>query len=388
MIPKHFWTEILLMLDFKLEIPFFDAKAAYSHQQEKLDNAIQRVLSHGSYINGPEVSAFALNLAEYLDIAQVVPCGNGTDALMLALMALELKKGDEVIIPAFNFVAAAEAVALLGLTPVFVDVDEASFNINASSFEQKINNKTKAIIVVHLFGLAAQMEQIVELAVQNNLIVIEDVAQALGGNYQRKKLGTIGHIGCTSFFPTKNLACFGDGGAVFTDNLDLAKKIKMLANHGQQQKYEHTYIGINSRLDTIQAAILNIQLKYLGPLIEKRRAMATYYLQNLKGISCISLPPESEDHTYNQFCILLANRALRDQLKAFLEKHGVGSMIYYPKATHLQPAFSRFGFKEGDFPVAERLCHSILALPIFPGLTPVNQAHIVALIRSFADEIK
>lgn len=376
------------MLDFKLKIPFFDAKAAYHHRQELIDEAIQKVLSRGAYINGPEVSEFALNLAAYLNVEQVIPCGNGTDALCLALMALNLNPGDEVIIPSFNFIAAAEAVALLGFKPVFVEVDESSFNVDCASLEKNITKRTKAIIIVHLFGLSSPMEQILTIAKRNNLFVIEDVAQSLGGSYNGQKLGTLGHIGCTSFFPTKNLACFGDGGAVFTNDLGLAKKIKMLANHGQQKKYDHIYIGLNSRLDTIQAAILNVQLPCLDEMIENRRKIAAYYLQSLKGIASISLPQADENHTCNQFCILLQNKELRDNLKFFLAENGVDTMVYYPVPTHLQLAFAKNGYKLGDLPVSEKLCDQILALPIYPGLSTENQAHIINLITSFTNETK
>ncbi len=376
------------MLDFKLKIPFFDAKAAYHHRRELIDEAIQKVLSNGSYINGPEVSEFASNLAAYLNVEQVIPCGNGTDALCLALMALDLNPGDEVIIPSFNFIAAAEAVALLGFKPVFVEVKEDSFNVDCASLEKNITKRTKAIIVVHLFGLSSQMEQILAIARKNTLFVIEDVAQSLGGSYNGQKLGTLGHIGCTSFFPTKNLACFGDGGAVFTNDLELAKKIKMLANHGQQKKYDHVYIGLNSRLDTIQAAVLNVQLTWLDELIESRRKIAVYYLQNLKGIASISLPQVDDNHTYNQFCILLKDKEMRDGLKKFLAENGVDTMVYYPVPTHLQLAFAKNGYKLGDLPISEKLCDQILALPIYPGLIAENQAHIINLTTSFTNETK
>lgn len=375
------------MADSSLTVPFFDAKVIYHNRRESFDNAIQKVLSEGNYINGPEVSVFALNLAAYLNVERVIPCANGTDALCLALMALDLNPGDEIIIPSFNFIAAAEAVALLGFKPVFVEADENSFNIDYIDLEKKITKRTKAIIIVHLFGLASPMESILALAKENDLFVIEDVAQSLGGTYQDKKLGTLGHIGCTSFFPTKNLACFGDGGAVFTNDLELAEKIKMLANHGQRRKYSHLYIGLNSRLDTIQAAVLNLQLSSLNELIEKRRKVAAYYLQSLKGIVGISLPQNDENHTYNQFCILLENKGLRDELKIFLAENGVGSMVYYPIPTHLQIAFTQYGYKEGDLPITEKLCDHILALPIYPDLNTESQIYIVDLITNFINEI-
>ena len=373
--------EIVTYADLK--VPFFDGKAAYHGRREEIDTAIQNVLSNGGYINGSEVTEFASNLAGYLDVAKVIPCANGTDAITLALMALELEKGDQVIVPTFNFIAAAEAVALLGLEPVFVDIDASSFNINVAELEKHISPRTKSIIVVHLFGLAVDMQPIMDLAKEYNLFVIEDVAQALGGTYQNKKLGTIGHIGCTSFFPTKNLACFGDGGAVFTNDLNMANRIKMLANHGQSQKYEHQCIGLNSRLDTLQAAILNVQLKDLDTAIAKRKEVAGRYYQRLSGLASISLPKENQAHTYNQFCILLANRELRNQLKSYLKENGVDTMIYYPKPNHLQPAFTKLGYQTGDFPKSEDACERILALPIHPHLDMETQTHMTNLIASF-----
>jgi len=337
----------------------------------------------GNYINGSEVTEFASNLADYLDVAKVIPCANGTDAITLALMALKLEKGDQVIVPTFNFIAAAEAVALLGLEPVFVDIDASSFNINVAELEKHVSSRTKAIIVVHLFGLAVDMHPIMDLAKKCNLFVIEDVAQTLGGTYQNKKLGTIGHIGCTSFFPTKNLACFGDGGAVFTNDLGLATKLKMLANHGQAKKYDHQYVGLNSRLDTIQAAILKVKLSQLDEEIDSRRKVAGYYFQNLNHIKSISLPIKDREHTFNQFCILLEDQKTRDQLRDYLKENDVDTMVYYPKPTHLQAAFSIYGYVEGSFPVSEDLCSRVLALPIFPSLNTETQDHIIDLVIRF-----
>lgn len=376
-----------ILTDPDLRVPFFDGKTAYYSRQEEIDTAIQKVLSNGDYINGSEVTEFASNLANYLDVAKVIPCANGTDAITLALMALGLGRGDQVIVPTFNFIAAAEAIALLGLEPVFVDIDASSFNINVAELEKQITTQTKAIIAVHLFGLAADMYSIMGLAKKYDLFVIEDVAQALGGTYQGKKLGTVGHIGCTSFFPTKNLACFGDGGAVFTNDLNLAKRIKMLANHGQAQKYDHQYIGLNSRLDTLQAAILNVQLRGMDKAIVKRKEIAGRYHQSLKNVASVSLPKEDRAHTYNQFCILLANRELRDQLKSYLKENGVDTMIYYPKPNHLQPAFTKPGYQLGDFPAAEDTCERILALPIYPNLAIQQQGFIVDLIVSFFGKV-
>lgn len=370
-------------------IPFFDASKQYFAQKEKIDVAVQRVLSGGLFINGPQVGEFSSGLASYLKIDHVITCANGTDALCLALMALNLERGDEVIVPAFNFIAAAEAVALLGLVPVFVDVCEGNFNIDYFQIEKRLTPKTKAIIVVHLFGAPAEMEQIIEISKKHKLFVIEDVAQSLGSEYKNQKLGTFGHIGCTSFFPTKNLACFGDGGALFTNDDDLAERIKMLANHGQKKKYEHQYIGINSRLDTLQAAILNVQLNQLNGNIEAKRNIAEIYYQGLKDLNDICLPREKPNvkHSFNQYCIALKNQQLRNGLKYFLQKAGISTMIYYPQATHLQNAFSSYGYQEGDCPVSEDLCKRILALPISPSLAELEQKYIISHIWDFFGDV-
>lgn len=373
------------MPDYKMDIPFFDASKQYLAQKEQIDIAIKKVLDGGIFINGPEVEVFSSKLASYLKINHVIPCANGTDALCLALMALKLERGDEVIVPTFNFIAAAEAVALLGLVPVFVDVCEDDFNIDCSQIEKKLTAKTKAIIVVHLFGASAEMKQINEISKKNSLFVIEDVAQSLGSEYKNQKLGTFGHIGCTSFFPTKNLACFGDGGAVFTNDKFLAGRLKAIANHGQKKKYEHELIGVNSRLDTLQAAILNVQFNQLSQNIEARQNIAKIYHQHLINLDDVYLPIEKPNvkHSFNQYCILVKSQLLRDSLKDFLQKAGISTMIYYPKATHLQNAFASYGYNEGDFPVAENLCKRTLVLPVFPCLTKSEQRYITDHIQDF-----
>lgn len=371
------------MLDFKVKVPFFDASQLYKTDKAVLNEVIQKVLIEGTYINGPEVNTFSDNLANYLNISHVIPCGNGTDALCLALMALGLNKGDEVIVPTFNFIAAAEAVSFLGLVPVFADVSAEDFNITAENIEEKITSKTKAVIVVHLFGASADMQSIADLANKHQIYVIEDVAQALGSEYKGEKLGTFGTIGCTSFFPTKNLACFGDGGAVFTNDYSLGKKLKMLANHGQQKKYEHQYVGINSRLDTLQAAILCQQLTKLDLNIENKIASAQRYKVGLKSLN-ITTPQKREytKHSFNQYCILLQTSKERDQLETYLRDQSISTMIYYSKPNHLQEAFSSLGYKIGDFPIAEDICSRVMALPI-ANITIEEQDHIINHIKSF-----
>ena len=373
------------MLDCKIDIPFFDATAQYLIQKEEIDLAIQKVLGGGIFINGSEVAEFSSKLASYLNVHHVVPCGNGTDALYLALLALDLQKGDEVIVPTFNFIAVAEAVALLGLIPIFVDSAKDGFNIDVSKIAGSITPKTKAIVIVHLFGSVVDMEQINHIAQKHQLFVVEDVAQSLGSEYKGQKAGTFGHIGCTSFFPTKNLACFGDGGAVFANDRQLAKKIKMLANHGQADRYEHLLIGVNSRLDALQAAVLNVQIAYLDKNIAKRRAIAKKYTDELAAIESIKLPCQSDDilHSYNQYCVLLPNKTVRDTLKDNLQQNGIGTMVYYPKPNHLQVAYAAYGYKKGDFPIAEELCNCVLALPISPVLLLEQQNVIIKNIKDF-----
>lgn len=368
-----------------IQVPFFDGKRIYASRRDEIDKAISEALADGTYINGVAVKEFSIHLASYLGIENVIPCGNGTDALTLALMALNLKVGDEIIVPTFNFVAAAEAIVLLGLIPMFVDASFDDFNLDPEKIEALITDKTKAIIIVHLFGASAQVDKITEIAKKYQLYIIEDVAQSLGGKFDGSFLGTFGHIGCTSFFPTKNLACFGDGGALFTNNPDLAKKIRILANHGQEKKYKHIEIGMNSRLDTLQASILDVQLRYLDFDIEKRRTIANIYYQELKSISSINLPFEKEKmfHSFNQYCIALPNRDVRDGLMFYLNQYCVGTMIYYPLAMHQQKAFMTYSCREENLLVSENLCSRVLALPVFPGLTTQEQSYIIKIIKNF-----
>lgn len=373
------------MLDYKLEVPFFDASASYAENKEEIDQAVANVLTSGKYINGPQVASFASKLSTYLQVNYVVPCANGTDALTIALLALGLKPGDEVLVPTFCFVAAAEAIVLLGLIPVFVDSTPDDFNIEVSSIEDKITTKTKAIIAVHMFGNAVQMDVVCNIAQKHKLFIIEDVAQALGSVFNSKKLGTIGHIGCTSFFPTKNLACFGDGGAVFSNDADIAKRLKMIANHGQEQKYQHQLIGVNSRLDTLQAAILEVKLKKLDRGIAARRGFAEAYNKAFGNIGGISLPKETIGafHTYNQYCILLANKELRGELADYLQDSGISTMVYYKTSTHQQNAFTKFVGSNAYFPIAENLCERSLALPIYPALTDEQHKYITDTVTTF-----
>jgi len=368
-------------------IKMVDLHGQYLKIKEQVDQAIQDVIASSFFINGKQVEAFAGELAGYLRAKYVLPCGNGTDALQIAYQALDLKPGDEVIMPAFNYVASAEAAALLGIKPVFVDVWEDSFNINENLIKAQITPATKAIVVVHLFGQSANMEPILEIGRQYGLKVIEDNAQSLGSNYQFtngdvKLTGTMGDINTYSFFPTKNLGCFGDGGALSTNDQDLAQMATMIARHGQGQKYSYDRIGCNSRLDTIQAAILSVKLRNLNIYLQSRIEAGHRYNQLLENQSEVIRPSENgrSKHTYNQYVIRVEKR---DQIKELLKTAEVPSMIYYPSPIHLQKAYAYLGYNAGDFPVAEKLCNEVLALPVHTEITSQEQEYVInSLIQS------
>lgn len=364
-----------------------DLQGQYRRIKSEIDDAIQHVIDDANFIQGPEVAEFSKNLSDYLGGIHVTTCGSGTDALQIAMMALNLKPGDEVILPVHTYVATAEVIALLGLTPVFVDVNEETFNLDARHLENKITPKTKAIVPVHLYGQCADMEMIMQIAQEHNLFVIEDVAQALGATYtfsdgHRKQAGTIGTIGTTSFFPSKNLGCFGDGGAVFTMDSVLSEKIKMIANHGQKIKYHHEVIGINSRLDTLQAAVLKVKLKCLDAYERKRNEVAKYYDHQLKSISQIKIPYRlpTSSHVFHQYTIQAVRR---DELKTYLEDEGIPTMIYYPVPLHLQKAYRHTGLSEGSFPITEKLSKSVISLPIHTEMQLDEQKFICATIKKF-----
>lgn len=368
-------------------IRMVDLHRQYIRLKPEIDRAIARVLETTAFIKGPEVETFANELSLYLDGAQVVPCGNGTDAIQIALMALDLQPGDEVMVPAFSYAAAAEVVLLLRLKPVFVDVDPRSFNIDMHDAARRVTKRTRAIIPVHLFGQCADLDAVLRFAAKHNLHVVEDGAQSLGADYRlengtTRKAGTIGTIGTTSFFPSKNLGCFGDGGAVFTRDQPLAKKLGTIANHGQGEKYVHTMVGINSRLDTIQAAVLNVKLKYIDDFTKRRNDAANWYDQHLSGIKGILLPERSgrSTHVFHQYTLIAEQR---DALKDYLKAHSIPSMIYYPIALHLQEAYRMTGLGEGSFPVSESLCRNVISLPIHTEMEPGEIDHICDVIRKF-----
>ncbi|MEE1884693.1 DegT/DnrJ/EryC1/StrS family aminotransferase [Pedobacter flavus] len=372
------------------KIEMVDLKSQYLNIKEAVDKAIQEVIDTTTFINGPAVSSFSQNLSTYLDGAEVIPCANGTDALQIALMALGLQPGDEVIVPCFTYVATAEVIALLNLKPVLTEVDPNTFNITAELIEKAITPRTKAVVPVHLYGQCADMESILAVAKKHNLFVIEDTAQAIGANYTFfdgtvKKAGTMGDIGCTSFFPSKNLGCYGDGGALYTHNKELAKQIKMIANHGQEKKYHHKVIGCNSRLDTIQAAILDVKLKKLDEYAAARNKVANTYDEAFKDLNWILTPVRSKNstHVFHQYTLKLSESADRDLLKAFLQEKGVPSMVYYPIALHLQEAFRTPEFKEGDFPISEDLCTRVLSLPIHTEMGEDQLNYIIEAVKAF-----
>jgi dTDP-4-amino-4,6-dideoxygalactose transaminase len=371
------------------KIQMVDLISQYEDIQEEIDAAVLNVIRSSAYINGPEVKAFQSELEDYLGVKHVIPCANGTDALQIAMMALGLKPGDEVITASFTYVATAEVIALLQLTPVLVDVDPHTFNIDPNVIEAAITPKTKAIVPVHLFGQCAPMEEIMAIAKKHNLYVIEDTAQAIGADYtysdgRVQKAGTIGDIGGTSFFPSKNLGCYGDGGAIFTNNDAYAAKLRMIANHGQNRQYYHDEVGVNSRLDSIQAAILRIKLRRLDEYAAARNAVAGYYDKAFADIPELITPArfDRSTHVFHQYTLIL-NGVDRDALREYLSEKDVPMMIYYPVPLHLQKAYRDDRYNEGDFPVTEKLCSSVASLPMQTELDEEQLAYITGSVISF-----
>jgi UDP-2-acetamido-2-deoxy-ribo-hexuluronate aminotransferase len=376
------------------KIQMVDLQSQYQNIKSEVDAAIFNVIEQANFINGPEVSSFRSDLENYLNVAHVIPCANGTDALQIALMALDLKPGDEVITPSFTYIATTEVIALLGLTPVFVDVLSDTFCIDPSKIEEAITDKTKVIVPVHLYGQCADMDAILEIARKYNLKVVEDTAQAIGADYTHKngkvsKAGTMGDIGCTSFFPSKNLGCYGDGGAMYTNDVHLAASIKKIANHGQVIKYHHEVVGCNSRLDTIQAAILKIKLPLLDSYCSARQKVAAYYNQAFSEVKQITTPYKAPNtsHVYHQYTIKLSG-VDRKELIEYLNTHGIPSMIYYPLPAHKQGMFKSFGKENQDLPITNQLTECVLSLPIHTEMEQEQleyiTKHIIYFINSFA----
>jgi len=372
-------------------IQMVDLRGQYEKIKIEINSAIQEVIDSSAFIKGGKVIDFQQSLEAYLNVKHVIPVGNGTDALQIALMALGLKPDDEVITPTFTFIATAEVVALLGLTPVVVDVDIDTFNIDIESIKKAITPRTKAIVPVHLFGQNAEMEQILELARQHNLYVIEDACQSIGSTYtfasgKSFQSGSMGDVGCTSFFPSKNLGCFGDGGAIYTNNDELALRMRSIANHGMIERYHHDIVGVNSRLDSIQAAVLDVKLKYLDRYNNSRQKVATFYDNVFANNERLIVPKRSvnSSHVFHQYTLKF-NGINRSALKNYLSDKGIPSMIYYPVPLHLQKAYKNDRYKLGDFPNAEKLCECVLSLPMHTELDTDQLEFITSSVLEFIE---
>jgi len=371
------------------EIRMVDLKGQYQKIKSEVDSAIQSVLDSTAFIFGPDVSAFQKELAAYLNCKHVIACANGTDALQVSLMALDLQQGDEVITSPFTFISSIEMIRLLGLKPVLVDVEEDTFNINSDLIEKAISDRTKVLLPVHLFGQCANMSRISEIAEGNELFTIEDNAQALGAEYSfadgmLKKAGTMSDIGTTSFFPSKNLGCYGDGGAIFTDNENLSKKITALVNHGMKRQYYYDYIGVNSRLDSIQAAVLRIKLKHLDTYNNLRRKAANFYDEAFSVKQEIKVPVRSSfsSHIFHQYTMRVPEES-RDQLHEYLRSLNIPAAIYYPVPLHLQTAYLDLGYNPGDLPVSEKLSKQVISLPMHTELDDEQLEFITESVVNF-----
>lgn len=369
-----------------------DLKSQYDNVQQEIDEAVLNVIRSTQYINGPEVKNFQQELEAYLGVKHVIPCANGTDALQVAMMGLGLKPGDEVITTSFTFVATVEVIALLGLTPVLVDVHPDTFNMDMESVKRAITPKTKAIVPVHLFGQCVDMEALMEIACAHNLYIIEDNAQAIGSEYlfndgTRKKAGAMGMVGCTSFFPSKNLGCYGDGGAIFTNDDSLAQKLRVIVNHGMEVRYYHDSIGVNSRLDSIQAAILRVKLRHLDQYAEARGKAADYYDQAFANHPKITTPARStfSTHVFHQYTLLLQD-VDRNKLQEYLMSKDIPAMIYYPVPMHMQKAYTDPRYKEGDFPVTEMLSRGVISLPMHTELDQEQLQYITQSVLEYINQ--
>lgn len=389
-------------------IPMLDLPGQYNQLRQEINEAMQNVLDKGAYINGPQERQFEQHMEQFLGVKHALGVASGSDALLLSLMALPIRSGDKVIVPAFTFFATAGAVSRLGATPVFVDIDPLTYNLDINQAEDLLQNQPdiKAIIPVHVFGLPCDMLRIMSLAEKYNLYVIEDACQAINADVQlvsvheggkgptgpgcapvTAKAGTVGHTGCFSFFPSKNLGCYGDGGMVVTNDDELAGKLRMLRVHGSRTKYYHQVVGCNSRLDTIQAAILDVKLKYLSKWTEKRRQVASLYNDEFRSHSLteiVGCPEISAGHVFHQYVIQTDRR---DELAGYLKECGVDTAIYYPIPLHLQQCYQDLGYSQGDLPEAEKACRRVLALPIDPDLSSGNVSYIVQSIKRFMNDL-
>jgi len=374
-------------------IPPIDLAQQYKTIEEEINAAVLNVLASGRYIGGNSVESFEQKFAAYTGVSECVSCNSGTDALYLALRALEIGPGDEVITTSFTFIATAEAISTVGATPVFVDIEAQTFNLDVNQVSSAITSKTKAILPVHLFGQPVDMTHLMEIAQKHDLAVIEDCAQATGATWDNRKVGSIGHIGCFSFFPTKNLGAFGDGGAITTNDPSLAARIRMLKEHGSCSRYHHEEIGVNSRLDTLQAAILQVKLSHLETWNSQRCQVAARYQNLFAPIPGICLPQSLPgcESVWNQYTIRILSQAgegeissenlLRDKVRNQMQQQGVSSMIYYPLPLHLQPVYENLAYQKGSFPVVEQVCHEVLSVPMFPELTQEEQERVVYALK-------
>jgi UDP-2-acetamido-2-deoxy-ribo-hexuluronate aminotransferase len=372
------------------KIQMVDLVSQYEKIQGEVQSAVSDIMAKAQYINGPAVGSFQKNLENYLGANHVIPCANGTDALQIAMMALGLKPGDEVITPSYTYIATTEVIGLLRLTPVFVDCDPETFNVSPEAIRKAISPKTKAIVPVHLYGQSCNMDEIMQIAYEFDLFVVEDNAQAIGGDYTFKdgttqKTGTIGHIGCTSFFPSKNLGCYGDGGALFTNDDELATKIRMIANHGQSKRYYHDVVGCNSRLDTIQAAILDIKLRQLDSYIDARRKAADYYDAAFSNVKAIKTPFRAPNatHVFHQYTLQLADGIDRDAMVEYLAQFDIPAMIYYPVPAHKQKMFDGLDSRCGDLTITDWLTTRVISLPMHTELEREQQDYIIEKVIEF-----
>jgi UDP-2-acetamido-2-deoxy-ribo-hexuluronate aminotransferase len=372
-------------------IQMVDLKKQYQRLKVDIDQSMATILEDSKFIKGPNTKEFERELAQYLSCNEVIACANGTDALQIALMALNLKPGDEVIVPAFTYVATAEVIGLLGLTPVMIDVNPDTFNVNKEQIEEAITERTKLIVPVHLFGQCTDMEPVINIAKQHNLAVVEDAAQAIGAKYTFSdetitRAGCIGNIGTTSFFPSKNLGCYGDGGAIFSNDIELGKRLRMIANHGQAKQYYHETIGVNSRLDELQAGILRIKLRHLDDFEYRRNQVADFYDNKLSNISYIQTPKRqvNSTHVFHQYTLKIKD-GLRDSLKEFLFEKGIPTMIYYPMPLHQQKAYQQIGKIVGDLKISTQLCKEVLSLPIHTEMDDEQLIYITETIKDFFD---
>jgi dTDP-4-amino-4,6-dideoxygalactose transaminase len=371
-------------------ISLLDLAAEHASYQAELDAAWQATLQEAAFVQGSAVQAFASELGSWLGDAHVVPCANGTDALTLALLSLALPPGTEVIVPAFTYIATLEAVALLGLRPVLADVRSDTFMLDPAAVQAALTPRTGAVLIVHLFGQCADLEAIKSICSVASVALVEDNAQALGATFtfaagEVAYAGTVGEVGTTSFFPSKNLGCLGDGGALFTRDAARASVLRQLANHGQTQKYQHERIGLNSRLDTLQAALLRVKLRHLSAAQAARQALGARYDAGLQAVPGIQIPARDprSSHVFHQYTIKVAEPARRDMLRQHLAQHGIPSAIHYPRPVHQQPAYAYLGYLAGQFPVAEQLCQQVLSLPLHPGLTAAQADYVLARVRAF-----